>query len=54
MIYCFFFLGQLYAMQHGMEIDKSSKEARAFLMALMDYLEKVLSIFTLKVSENSS
>lgn len=31
---------QLYAMQHGMEIDKSSKEARAFLLALMDYLEK--------------
>ena len=28
-------------MQNGMEIDKKSKEARTFLFALMDYLEKV-------------
>lgn len=32
---------RLYAMQNGMEIDKSSKEAKTFLFSLMDHLEKV-------------
>lgn len=34
-------LGRLYAMQKGMEIDRKSPDCRAFLVALMDYLEKV-------------
>ncbi|XP_076077837.1 vacuolar protein sorting-associated protein VTA1 homolog isoform X2 [Mytilus galloprovincialis] len=41
---------QLYAMQNGMEIDKKSKEARTFLFALMDYLEK----FKTEHSENDA
>ncbi|GFO27269.1 vacuolar protein sorting-associated protein vta1 homolog [Plakobranchus ocellatus] len=31
---------RLYAMQHGMTVDKQSPEARKFLVSLMDYLEK--------------
>ncbi|BFZ24867.1 hypothetical protein BsWGS_27906 [Bradybaena similaris] len=31
---------RLYAMRQGMEIDKTSPEARKFLVGLMDYLEK--------------
>jgi len=31
---------RLYSMQKGMEIDKSSPEARKFLLTMMDYLEK--------------
>ncbi|RUS90350.1 hypothetical protein EGW08_001845, partial [Elysia chlorotica] len=31
---------RLYAMQHGMTIDKKSPEARQFLVSLMDYLEQ--------------
>ncbi|CAG2222332.1 LIP5 [Mytilus edulis] len=41
---------QLYAMQNGMEVDKKSKEARTFLFALMDYLEK----FKTEHSENDA
>ncbi|VDI28924.1 vacuolar protein sorting-associated protein VTA1 [Mytilus galloprovincialis] len=37
-------------MQNGMEIDKKSKEARTFLFALMDYLEK----FKTEHSENDA
>ena len=33
--------GRLYALQRGMELDKSSPEARTFLLALMDIAEKV-------------
>lgn len=31
---------RLYAMQHGMTIDKTTPEARKFLVSLMDYLEE--------------
>ncbi|KAL5010638.1 hypothetical protein ScPMuIL_012943 [Solemya velum] len=31
---------RLYAMQKSMEIDRKSPEGRAFLVGLMDYLEK--------------
>lgn len=42
--FTFLFLsGRLYALQKSMEIDKKSPEARQFLGALMDYLEKVSS-----------
>ena len=38
------FIGRLYAMQRGMEIDKKSPECRTYLVTLMDYLEKVFLI----------
>lgn len=34
------FLGRLYALQIALTIDKSSKEAKSFLIPLMDWLEK--------------
>ena len=38
---CYYFAGRLYALQHGMEIDKKSPDCRTFFVALMDYLETV-------------
>ena len=40
-VLCHLFIGRLYALQRGMEIDKKSTEGRTFLVALMDLLEVV-------------
>jgi hypothetical protein len=34
-------LGRLYALQSGMQINKSAPESKKFLLQLMDLLEKV-------------
>lgn len=36
----FFVLGRLYALQAALTLDKSSKDAKSFLVSLMDWLEK--------------
>ena len=45
LFYCgvivFLIIGRMYVLQRGMELDKSSPEAKRFLMALMDNLELV-------------
>jgi len=35
-----FVLGRLYALQAALTLDKSSKDAKMFLVSLMDWLEK--------------
>ena len=40
-IVIFFYTGRMYVLQKGMEIDKASPEAKAFLFYMMDLLEKV-------------
>lgn len=35
-----FVLGRLYGLQTALTLDKSSKEAKMFLVSLMDWLEK--------------
>ena len=35
------FVGRLYAVQRGMELDKKSPEGRTFLASLMDVMEQV-------------
>lgn len=40
MIHNYFNIGRLYALQTALTIDKSSKEAKSFLVPLMDWLEK--------------
>ena len=37
----FCYTGRMYVLQKGMEIDKASPEAKAFLFYMMDLLEKV-------------
>ena len=36
------FVGRLYAVQRGMELDKKSPEGRTFLASLMDVMEQVM------------
>ena len=40
-IVIFCYTGRMYVLQKGMEIDKASPEAKAFLFYMMDLLEKV-------------
>ena len=40
-IVIFCYTGRMYVLQKGMEIDKASPEAKAFLFYMMELLEKV-------------
>ena len=37
------FLGRLFAVQRGMELDKKSPQSRTFLASLMDVMEQVMT-----------
>lgn len=49
----FLLLGRLHAVQKGIKIDSKGKESKAFLLQLMDQLEKVWLVLNLCLKVSS-